>query len=84
MGFSKKHQVVDIGLETEGKKWVIAGIAVRGPMKPIRTKPKERDCGYESDESRLDNSDGEGIEDTGEVAVPAGPTEAPSCVNLPF
>lgn len=51
MGFSKKHQVVDIGLETEGKKWVIAGIAVRSPMKPIRTKPKERDCGYESDET---------------------------------
>ncbi|CAK9176160.1 unnamed protein product [Ilex paraguariensis] len=40
MGFSKKHQV-EGGLESEGKKWVIAGIALRAPLRSISTKPKE-------------------------------------------
>uniref|UniRef100_A0A5B7C3M3 Putative cyclin-dependent protein kinase inhibitor SMR3 n=1 Tax=Davidia involucrata TaxID=16924 RepID=A0A5B7C3M3_DAVIN len=43
MGFSKKHQV-DGGLESDGKKWVIAGIAIRAPLRSIATKPKEREC----------------------------------------
>ncbi|XP_019161467.1 PREDICTED: uncharacterized protein LOC109158102 [Ipomoea nil] len=38
MGVSKKHQV-EGGKESEGKKWVIAGIAIRAPLKPISTKP---------------------------------------------
>ncbi|GMP29363.1 hypothetical protein ACSBR2_010615 [Camellia fascicularis] len=50
MGFSKKHQV-DIGPESEGKKWVIAGIAIRAPLKSITTKPKERGC--DDDEASL-------------------------------
>ncbi|KAF5746892.1 hypothetical protein HS088_TW06G01068 [Tripterygium wilfordii] len=37
MGFSKKSQV-DSGLESEGKKWVIAGITIRTSLKPINTK----------------------------------------------
>lgn len=37
MGFSSK----DGGLESEGKKWVIAGISVRVPLKSIRTKEKQ-------------------------------------------
>lgn len=40
MGFSKKHQAEGVK-ESEGKKWVIAGIAIRAPLKSIRTKPKE-------------------------------------------
>lgn len=47
MGFSKKHQV-EGGKESDGKKWVIAGIAIRAPLKPISTKPKEES--EESDE----------------------------------
>ncbi|KAI3463032.1 hypothetical protein Pfo_019695 [Paulownia fortunei] len=42
MGFSKKHQV-EVTKESEGKKWVIAGIAIRAPLKPISTKARE-DC----------------------------------------
>jgi hypothetical protein len=40
MGFSEK---VDGGLETEGKKWVIAGIPLRAPLKPIYTNPAEKE-----------------------------------------
>lgn len=43
MGFSKKHQV-EMGKDSEGKKWVIAGIAIRAPLKPISTKARD-DCG---------------------------------------
>ncbi|KAF2316553.1 hypothetical protein GH714_041894 [Hevea brasiliensis] len=42
MGFSKKTQV-DSGLDSEGKKWVIAGIAIRTSLKPISTKPRGKD-----------------------------------------
>lgn len=41
MGFSKKTQG-EAALESEGKKWVIAGISVRS-LKPINTKPKVRE-----------------------------------------
>ncbi|CAK9161763.1 unnamed protein product [Ilex paraguariensis] len=40
MGSSKKHQV-EGGLESESKKWVIAGIALCAPLRSISTKPKE-------------------------------------------
>ncbi|KAH6774403.1 cyclin-dependent kinase inhibitor SMR3-like protein [Perilla frutescens var. hirtella] len=43
MGFSKKHQV-EMGKDSEAKKWVIAGIAIRAPLKPISTKARD-DCG---------------------------------------
>lgn len=36
MGFSKKSQK-EAGVETESKKWLIAGISVRS-MKPVNTK----------------------------------------------
>ncbi|KAJ9135372.1 hypothetical protein P3X46_032563 [Hevea brasiliensis] len=39
MGFSKKAQV-DSGLDSKGKKWVIAGIAIRTSLKPISMKPR--------------------------------------------
>ena len=42
MGVSGKPQV-DGGLESEGKKWVIAGISLRAPLKPIYTNPVEKD-----------------------------------------
>ena len=43
MGFSKKSQI-DGGLESEGRKWVIAGIPVRSSLKPINTRTtKARD-----------------------------------------
>ncbi|XP_047318995.1 cyclin-dependent protein kinase inhibitor SMR6-like [Impatiens glandulifera] len=46
MGFSKKHQ----GIDLEGKKWVIAGKSIEtpppaaAPLKRITTKSKVRDC----------------------------------------
>ncbi|CAA0820172.1 Unknown protein [Striga hermonthica] len=42
MGFSKKHQI-ETGKESEGRKWVIAGVAVRAPLKPISTKSREEE-----------------------------------------
>ncbi|KAL7610889.1 cyclin-dependent protein kinase inhibitor SMR6 [Lactuca sativa] len=42
MGFSKKHQVD--GESLEGKKWVIAGITMRAPLKSLSIKKaKEED-----------------------------------------
>ncbi|KAI3452472.1 hypothetical protein Pfo_009136 [Paulownia fortunei] len=49
MGFSKKHQV-EVSKESEGKKWVIAGIAIRAPLKPISTKARE-ECSEDEDAS---------------------------------
>ncbi|XAR51907.1 hypothetical protein NMG60_11006703 [Bertholletia excelsa] len=49
MGPPKKHQV-DGGIESEGKKWVIAGIAICAPLKAIATKPKERNCEDDDEE----------------------------------
>ncbi|KAL8097730.1 cyclin-dependent protein kinase inhibitor SMR6 [Apium graveolens] len=47
MGLSKKHQT-DEGVDS--KKWVIAGIAIRAPLRCISTKPRE---GYvEEDEEK--------------------------------
>lgn len=37
MGFSKKSQL-DGGLDSDGKKWVIAGISKRASLKPVKTK----------------------------------------------
>ncbi|XP_022775596.1 cyclin-dependent protein kinase inhibitor SMR6-like [Durio zibethinus] len=52
MGVSGKPQV-DGGLESEGKKWVIAGISLRPTLKPVYTKPVEK-------EKDKDSSDGQG------------------------
>lgn len=41
MGFSKKAQA-ETGLESEAKKWVIAGISVRS-LKPINTKQRGKE-----------------------------------------
>ncbi|XP_010248618.1 PREDICTED: uncharacterized protein LOC104591475 [Nelumbo nucifera] len=38
MGFPEKPQVDG---ESEGKKWVIAGISLRSPLRSISTNPKE-------------------------------------------
>ncbi|GLT46439.1 hypothetical protein SLA2020_201870 [Shorea laevis] len=44
MGVSGKPQV-DVGLESDGRKWVIAGIPLRVPLKQIYTNPMEKDKG---------------------------------------
>ncbi|WCJ38517.1 Cyclin-dependent protein kinase inhibitor SMR6 [Euphorbia peplus] len=41
MGFSGKPQS-EGGFEFDGKKWVIAGIPLRAPLKPIYTNPVEK------------------------------------------
>ncbi|KAI3944304.1 hypothetical protein MKW92_051408 [Papaver armeniacum] len=44
MGLSMKSQVLAEGKETEGnKKWVVAGILVRTPLKAINTNKKIED-----------------------------------------
>ncbi|KAL5793239.1 hypothetical protein ACOSP7_001833 [Xanthoceras sorbifolium] len=42
MGFSKKTQT-DCVLDSEGKKWVIAGISIRTSLKPISTKARGKE-----------------------------------------
>ncbi|AED94550.1 cyclin-dependent kinase inhibitor SMR3-like protein [Arabidopsis thaliana] len=58
MGFSKKSQF-EGGLESDGKKWVIAGISIRASLKPVKTKLRappeivtevEEDCYNEEEE----------------------------------
>lgn len=44
MGLSKKHQTDEGG---DSKKWVIAGFAIRAPLRCISTKPRE---GYVEDD----------------------------------
>ncbi len=39
MGFSQKEFQVKGGLKTKGKKWVIAGIPLHAPLKPIYKNP---------------------------------------------
>lgn len=58
MGFSKKSHL-DGGLDSDGKKWVIAGISIRTSLKPVKTKLRappeievevEEDCYNNEDE----------------------------------
>ncbi|GAV70229.1 hypothetical protein CFOL_v3_13727 [Cephalotus follicularis] len=52
MGFSKKAQVE--GFDSEGKKWVIAGITIRTSLKPINTKPRSKES--EDDEEEVSST----------------------------
>ena len=49
MGFSKKSQVDGV-LDSEGKKWVIAGIVIRTSLKPINTKPRGKESEEDEEE----------------------------------
>ncbi|TXG54711.1 hypothetical protein EZV62_019967 [Acer yangbiense] len=49
MGFSKKTQT-DCGLDSEGKKWVIAGISIRTSLKPISTRSRGKENEEEHEE----------------------------------
>ncbi|XWS32729.1 hypothetical protein CRYUN_Cryun22dG0015000 [Craigia yunnanensis] len=49
MVFSKKPQVGGV-LDSEGKKWVIACIAIRISLKPINTKPKGKESEEDEEE----------------------------------
>ncbi|KAB1207857.1 hypothetical protein CJ030_MR7G004121 [Morella rubra] len=53
MGFSKKALQVDGGVETDGTNWVIAGIPLRAPLKPIYTNPVEDWEGSDGREERV-------------------------------
>ncbi|CAH2080054.1 unnamed protein product [Thlaspi arvense] len=50
MGFSKKSQL-DGGLDSDGKKWVIAGISIRASLKPVKTKLRAPEIGTEVEEN---------------------------------
>ncbi|KAK8672526.1 hypothetical protein V6N13_110892 [Hibiscus sabdariffa] len=49
MGFSKKPQVDGV-LDSERKKWVLAGISIRTPLKQIHTKPRAKQSEEEEEE----------------------------------
>ncbi|GKV22967.1 hypothetical protein SLEP1_g32766 [Rubroshorea leprosula] len=49
MGVSGKPQG-DVGLESDGRKWVTAGIPLRAPLKPIYTNPVEKGKGISQGE----------------------------------
>ncbi|OVA20633.1 hypothetical protein BVC80_1065g192 [Macleaya cordata] len=46
MGLHRKSQV-DGGKESEGKKWVVAGIPLRTPLRPISTNKMEEEDDFE-------------------------------------
>ncbi|XVE74974.1 hypothetical protein DITRI_Ditri12bG0061000 [Diplodiscus trichospermus] len=50
MGVSGKPQVDGGTLESEGKKWVISGISLRAPLKPICTNPVDNDKESDGDQ----------------------------------
>lgn len=66
MGFQEKRHQVDRGLEMEGKAtWVIAGISLRSPLKPIYTKWDDGGGGAEEEEELSTTPTGE------EARIPA-------------
>ncbi|CAK7332587.1 unnamed protein product [Dovyalis caffra] len=69
MGFSEKPQVVDGGLDNldGNKRWIIAGIPLRAPLKPIYTNPVEKEIN-ESDEDDQNNCSTTSTTPTGEEA----------------
>ncbi|XP_022751875.1 cyclin-dependent protein kinase inhibitor SMR6-like [Durio zibethinus] len=50
MGFSKKHQLDGV-LDSKGKKWVIAGIAIRTLLEPINTKSRGKENEEDEEEA---------------------------------
>lgn len=87
MGFSKKSQVVDGGLESEGKKWVIAGISLRASLKPINTKlprAKETQEGGEEDEEASTTPTAKEARIPENISCPAAPRKRrpPSVCNF--
>uniref|UniRef100_A0A1J3GKN8 Cyclin-dependent protein kinase inhibitor SMR6 n=1 Tax=Noccaea caerulescens TaxID=107243 RepID=A0A1J3GKN8_NOCCA len=57
MGFSKKSQV-GRGSDTDGKKWVIAGISVRASLKPVKTKLIKLERETEVEEEQFSGGEG--------------------------
>lgn len=48
MGFSEKPQLDDC-LESENKRWVLAGVSIRASLKPINTKSRLNEEDREED-----------------------------------
>ncbi|KAJ6431114.1 hypothetical protein OIU84_018582 [Salix udensis] len=52
MGFPKKPPAVDGGLDLDGsKRWVISGIPLRAPLKPISTNPVKKEINDGDDDA---------------------------------
>lgn len=74
MGFSEKHQLVDsTSLEFDGKKWVIAGIPLRAPLKPIYTKPLEKDGDFSTSDEFSTTPTGEAARIPSRMTCPPAP-----------
>ncbi|GAY36270.1 hypothetical protein WN944_020254 [Citrus x changshan-huyou] len=87
MGLSGKPQV-DGGLESEGKRWVIAGIPLRAPLKPIYTNPvptavdKEVDSGTDEELSTTPTSEDARI--PAKLTCPAAPRKRKSSLKCNY
>lgn len=57
MGFSKKSQV-GRGLDTDGKKWVIAEIAIRASLKPVKMKLRKPERETQAEEEHYNGIEG--------------------------
>ncbi|KAL4279925.1 hypothetical protein GQ457_03G008360 [Hibiscus cannabinus] len=58
MGVSGKPQVDEAGgLESDSRKWVIAGISLRAPLKPIHTTHHHKDKETTFDDSNKEDED---------------------------
>ncbi|XVE67873.1 hypothetical protein DITRI_Ditri09bG0022900 [Diplodiscus trichospermus] len=77
MGFSKKQQVDGV-LDSEGKKWVIAGIVIRTSLKPINTKPRGK-----ATEEGDDNGDGEEEEEACSTTPTSKEARIPDKLSCP-
>lgn len=71
---------VDGGLESDGRKWVIAGIPLRAPLKRIYTNPVEKDKGIGK---RSDDYDADEIENQSSTTPTAEDARIPNLLPCP-
>ncbi|CAK9173750.1 unnamed protein product [Ilex paraguariensis] len=74
MGLAEKpHQMDGGAVESEAKKWVIAGIQLRSPLKPIFTKPPEKESTNEDEEKCCRTPTGEEARIPSRLPCPPAP-----------
>lgn len=83
MGLSKKHQIEEVGFESDGKKWVIAGISVRGPLRSISTRPRDEYEG-EEDEKRSTTPTAKEARIPERLHCPPAPRKRPSTASCHY
>ncbi|XP_018818986.1 cyclin-dependent protein kinase inhibitor SMR6-like [Juglans regia] len=86
MGFSGKalQLQADGGLESDGKKWVIAGIPLRAPLKPIYTNPVETWAGSDGSEECSTTPTGEEARIPTRLTCPPAPRKRKSSLKCNY